>query len=385
MDRIYLDYSATTPIRPEVRSAMEPYLSDRFGNPSSLHAYGREARAAVEDARDRLRAALGAPDGRVVFTGSGSEADNLAILGFARRHPGGCVIRSSIEHKAVIESSEALREEGYDVGALPVDRHGVVDIEALAELLPEDARPTLVSVMWANNETGAVQPVAEISALCHERGALLHSDAVQAFGKLPIDLMATPVDLLALSAHKIGGPKGTGALYVRQGVELEPIVYGGGQESGLRSGTQDVAAIVGFAAAADRVTAELDTEPARWRGLRDHLEAALQEALPGLVVNAGGAPERLPNVLSLSVPGVDIEALITSLDLEGICVSTGSACTTGSVEPSHVLVAMGREGEIARNTMRMSLGLDSQAAEIERVIEIFPAVVERVRRFVATA
>ena len=364
---------------------MEPHLSDRFGNPSSLHAHGREARAALEDSRDALRTALGAAGGRVVFTGSGSESDNLAILGFARRHPGGRVIRSSIEHKAVLESSHALATGGYDVRDLPVDRRGVVDRDALADLLSGDERPTLVSVMWANNETGAVQPVAKISALCRERGARFHSDAVQAFGKVPIDLSATPVDLLTVSAHKIGGPKGTGALYVAEDIELEPIVYGGGQESGLRSGTQDLAAIVGFAVAAERVVAELGTEPERWRALRDRLESALRHALPGLAVNAGDAPERLPNVLNVSIPAVDIEALITSFDLEGICVSTGSACTTGSVEPSHVLVAMGRQGELARNTVRISLGHDSRAAEIDRVIEVFPAMVDRVRRFAPTA
>jgi cysteine desulfurase len=208
---------------------------------------------------------------------------------------------------------------------------------------------------------------------------------VQAFGKVPIDLSATPVDLLTVSAHKIGGPKGTGALYVAEDIELEPIVYGGGQESGLRSGTQDLAAIVGFAVAAERVVAELGTEPERWRALRDRLESALRHALPGLAVNAGDAPERLPNVLNVSIPAVDIEALITSFDLEGICVSTGSACTTGSVEPSHVLVAMGRQGELARNTVRISLGHDSRAAEIDRVIEVFPAMVDRVRRFAPTA
>lgn len=381
--RAYLDYSATTPLRPEARKAMQPFLNGEFGNPSSVHAVGRAARMAVEESRRRLRESLGGPEAEIVFTGSGSEADNLAVLGFARRAPGGRIVRSAIEHKAVLESTRALLESGYDVREAPVDSSGAVSIEKLADLLPGDGRPTLVSVMWANNETGVIQPVERIAELCRERGALFHSDAVQAFGKVPLDLDDVPVDLLALSAHKIGGPKGVGALLVREGVELEPLVYGGGQEAGLRSGTQNVAAIAGFAEAAAVARAELSTAAPAWRALRDRLEGGLTRTVPDMMVNGCDAPERLPNVLNVSVPGVDIEGLLTALDLEGIYVSSGSACTTGSVEPSHVILAMRRQGDAARNTVRLSLGWGTREEEIEYVVRTFPTVVRRIREFSA--
>ncbi len=379
--KAYLDYSATTPLRPEVRQAMEPYLDWRFGNPSSIHAQGREARAAVEEARRRVLESLGLARRRVIFTGSGSEADNLAVLGFARRHPGGCVVRTSIEHKAVIESSRALEAAAYEVRVAPVDARGVTDLEALAEIVPADGRPTLVSVMWANNETGVVQPLGPVAELCRERGAVLHSDAVQAFGKVPLDAELEGVDLLALSAHKIGGPKGIGALIVRGTVELEPLIYGGGQEGGLRSGTESVANIVGFAEAARIAAAELAADSPRLRELRDRLQAGLVQALPEIVVNGGDAPARLPHLLNISVPEIDIEGTLTALDLEGVCVSSGSACTTGSVEPSHVMRAMGREGDLAANTIRLSLGWGTREEEIEYVLETLPRVVRRVREF----
>lgn len=379
--RIYLDYSATTPLRPEAAKAMARHLGDEFGNPSSIHSYGRDARLAVEDARRQTLAALGAVDGRLVYTGSGSEADCLAILGFARRRPGGCVIRSSVEHKAVIESTKVLAADGYDVRVAPVKADGTIDLRQLASLLPDDGCPTLVSVMWANNETGVIQPVAELAALCRERGAILHSDAVQALGKIPLEVDAVGIDLVALSAHKLGGPKGIGALYVRGAVELEPIVYGGGQEGGLRAGTENVAGIVGFAAAAATSAAELGAEAERLGALRDRLSAGLQQTLPEIAVNGGDAPQRLPNVLNISVPDVDLEGVLTALDLEGICVSSGSACSTGSVEPSHVIAAMGREGDLARNAIRLSLGWGTRSEDIEYVLEVFPKVVQRVREF----
>lgn len=380
---VYLDYAATTPLQPPVREAMAPYLDEDYGNPSSFHAYGRNARMAVEEARRGMLELLGRRGGRLVFTGSGSEADNLAVLGFARRHPGGRLVRSAIEHKAVIEPARALADGGYDVRVAPVGPDGAVDVAALADLLPDDGQPTLVSVMWANNEIGVIQPVEEIAALCRERGALWHSDAVQAFGKVPLDLEAAPVDLLAVSAHKIGGPKGVGALLIGDGVELEPLIYGGGQESGLRSGTLDVAGIIGLSTAAGLATARLADAARAWTAMRERLEAGLREALPDLAVNGEGAAARLPHVLNVSVPGVDIEGLLTALDLEGICVSSGSACTTGSVEPSHVLRAMGYEGERARNSVRMSLGWGTRAEEIEYVVATFPKVVQRVREFAA--
>lgn len=378
--RIYLDYSATAPVRPGVRESMQPYVEDAFGNPSSLYSYGLEARAALENARDGLRGALGASDWHLAFTGSGSASDNLAVLGFGRRHPEGRIVRSGIEHKAVLESTRALAAAGHDVREAPVDAEGVLDLGALAELLPDDGRPSLVSVMWANNETGVVQPIADLSRLCRERGAVLHSDAVQAFGKLPIDLRDCPVDLLTVSGHKLGGPKGVGALLYRRELELEPLIYGGGHEDGLVSGTQNVAGAVGFAAAARLAVEELEGETSRLRELRDELERSLTAAVPDVVINGGGA-RRLPHILGVSVPGVDIEGLLTSLDLEGVCISSGSACTTGSVEPSHVMRAMGREGDLARNTIRMSLGWGTTRADVEYAAEVFPRVVQRVREF----
>jgi cysteine desulfurase len=378
---VYLDYAATTPLRPLVRAAMLPHLDARFGNPSSIHKYGRDARNAVEEARRKLKAILGADDARLVFTGSGSEADNLAVLGFARCHANGCVIHSSIEHKAVIAAGAALAANGYEVRVAPVDSRGVIEVDELAGLLPEAGRPTLVSAMWANNETGVVQPMAEIAALCRERGAVLHSDAVQAFGKVPIAPAAAGVDLAAFSAHKLAGPKGTGALLIAGDVELESLVLGGGQESGLRAGTENVAGIIGFVEAAAIADGELSEEAPRLRELRDGLQSGLSAALPEIVVNGGDAPERLPNVLSISIPEIDIEGLLTSLDLEGICVSSGSACTTGSVEPSHVITAMGRTGELAGNTIRMSLGWGTTEDEIGFVLDRFPKIVGRVREY----
>lgn len=377
--RVYLDYAATTPVRPEVAKAMARFWEDEYGNPSSIHSYGRAARVAVEEARRKLLGALGATMGRLVFTGSGSEADCLAILGFARRRPGGCIIRSSIEHKAVIQSTKALAADGYDVRVAPVKADGTVDVEQLAGLMPEDGRPTLVSVMWANNETGVIQPMTALAELCHERGATLHSDAVQALAKIALEVDALGIDLVAVSAHKLGGPKGIGALYVGGALELEPIVYGGGQESRLRAGTENVAGIVGFAEAAAASASELEAETARLTALRDRLYTGLHEKLPGIAVNGGTAQQRLPNVLNISVPGIDLEGVLTALDLEGICVSSGSACSTGSVEPSHVIVAMGGESELARNAIRLSLGWRTRAEDIEYVLDAFPTVVQRVR------
>ena len=380
-ESIYLDYSASTPLRPEVAAAMAPYLGERFGNPSSVHTHGRDARIAIEEARDKVKSALGVSGGQLVFTGTGTEADNLAILGWARRNPGGCVIRSSIEHKAVVESTRALEAGGYDVRVAPVDAEGVLDVEALEARLPDDDRPTLVSVMWANNETGAIQPIARVGELCRERAAILHSDTVQALGKAEIDVGESSVDLIAISAHKLGGPQGVGALWIRQGIVLEPLIFGGGHQSGLRSGSENTASCVGFAAAAALAAAEREAESARLAALRDRLQSGLEESSPGIVVNSGQASERLPNVLNISVPEIDIEGLLTSLDLEGICVSSGSACTTGTVRPSHVITAMGREGGLASNTIRFSLGWRTQAKDIDRVLEVFPRLVRRVREF----
>lgn len=380
----YLDYAATTPVRPEVLRAMEPFWSQRFGNPSSLHAAGRAARAALDDARRRLAAALHGERGLVAFTGCGSEADNLAVLGFARQRPSARVLHSAVEHKAVLAAARAAAAEGADVVPLPVDERGVLRLDALeSELARSGGRPTLVSVMWANNETGVLQPVEEIARLCRAHGAVFHTDAVQAFGKVAVCAANVPADLVALSAHKIGGPKGIGALYLRERIDLAPTVYGGGHELGLRSGTPAVGLAVGFAAAAELAERELGDETVRLGALRDRLQAGLSAAIPDIKINGAGAP-RVPNILSVSLAGVTIDALLMALDLEGIAASSGSACTTGAVEPSHVAVAMGREGEWAENTLRLSLGWAARDADVYRALEVVPRVVARVRATAAT-
>jgi cysteine desulfurase len=373
---IYLDYAASAPVRPEAREAMLPFLEGRFGNPSSIHRYGREARAALDDARARLAAVIGAAPGEIVFTRAGTEADALAILGRARQVRGAPVAVSAIEHKAVLGSAHAAEEEGARTIVLPVDAHGVVSLGAVDAALTEG--PSVLSVMWANNEVGTVQPVAEIGARCHAAGVAFHSDAVQALGKVPVRMDAVAVDLVAFSAHKVGGPKGIGALYVRRGTQLKPLLFGGGQERGLRPGTEDVAGAVGFAAAAQAAEAQRERAMGRIGALRGRLEAGLCGRVPGLVVNAAGA-ERLPTVSNVSVPGADPEALLMSLDLEGIAASSGSACSSGAVEPSHVLTAMGIAPGLAGPSVRFSLGWGTTDREIDRVLAVFPAIAERVR------
>lgn len=374
-DPVYLDYAATTPLRPEAREAMLDVLARRWGNPSSVHRWGREARAALEDARARFAAVIGAAPADIVFTRGGTEADNLAVVGRARA-ASGCLACSAIEHKAVLAAAKAAVGEPR-VRVLPVDHNGIVDVDALSDIAWHEG-PAVVSVMWASNEVGVLQPVERIAELCTEAGVAFHSDAVQALGKVPVRVDRVPVDLLAFSAHKLGGPRGAGALFVRRGTRLEPLLHGGGQERGLRPGTEDVASAVAFAVAAELAEAEREETMARIGALRDRLEAGLCDRIPGLRINAAGAP-RLPTISNLSVPGADPEMLLMALDLEGIAASSGSACSSGAVEPSHVLLAMGLPAELAGPSVRFSLGRDTTEEDIERVLEVFPRVVERVR------
>lgn len=378
MDAIYLDHAATTPVRAEVREAILPFLEGRFGNPSSPHRWGREARVALEEARERVAAALGAERREIVFTSGGTEADNLAVLGRwrgIRRAGARAVACSAVEHKAVLGALHAAGLEGAEQLILAVDEEGRLELGALDEVLA--ARPAVVSVMWVNNEVGTIQPVEQIAERCKAIGVACHSDAVQAFGKVRVRVDEVPVHLLSISAHKIGGPKGIGALYVRRGTVLEGLVHGGSQESGIRPGTESVPLAVGLGVAAELAAREQEAEARRLAALRDRLERALMESAGDAVVNGGGAP-RAPNILNIAFPGAERDALLMSLDMEGVAVSTGSACQSGVVEPSHVLVAMGRAlpGEAA---VRFSLGRATTAAEIERAIEIVPRVVERVR------
>jgi cysteine desulfurase len=373
-DPVYLDYAATTPLRPEAREAMLDVLARRWGNPSSVHRWGREARAALEDARARFAAVIGAAPAEIAFTRGGTEADNLAVAGRARAASGPLAC-SAIEHKAVLSASKAAADHGLHV--IPVDEHGAVDVDALAALVRDQA-PSLVSVMWASNEVGAIQPVERIAEICTEAGVAFHSDAVQALGKVPVRVDRVPVDLLAFSAHKLGGPRGAGVLFVRRGTRLDPLLHGGGQERGLRPGTEDVASAVAFAVAAEVAEAEREETMARIGALRDRLEAGLCQRIPSLRINAAGAP-RLPTISNLSVPGADPEMLLMALDLEGIAASSGSACSSGAVEPSHVLLAMGLPAELAGPSVRFSLGRDTIEQDVARVLEVFPRVVERVR------
>jgi cysteine desulfurase NifS len=373
--RIELDGNATTPVGKEVREAMLPFLGEQSGNPSSLHARGRSARAAIEEARRKVAQLIGARPARIIFTGGGSEADNLALKGLAfasgrgdRDH----VITSAIEHPAILATCRFLERTGFRVTTLPVDPDGRADLRALDRAL--DERTLVVSIQLANNEVGTIQPVRDLSALAHAHGALFHTDAVQAAGKIPVDVEDLGVDLLTLSAHKIHGPKGVGALYVRKGIVLEPLVHGGGQEHGLRAGTENVAGIAGMGVAAERALHDLGQAPGI-ASLRDRLEAGVIALVPGARRN-GPTEERLPNTLNLTLPGLRGEALVIALDQHGIALSSGSACKAGSPEPTHVLLAMGRTEEEAHCSVRFSLSRDTTPEDIDTTLEAFTRVLE---------
>lgn len=379
MRHVYLDHAATTAMRPEVRDAMAPYLDERFGNPSSIHRWGRQARNALEEARERVASALGAKRREIVFTGGGTEADNMAVLGRWRTACGperrGTVVCSAVEHKAAGAAAQCAAAEGAELVLLGVDEDGRVDLGALEEALRAD--PCVVAVMWANNEVGTIQPVSAIGERCREAGAVFHTDAVQAFGKVRVRVDETACDLLAISGHKVAGPKGIGALYVREGVQILPLVYGGGQERDLRPGTENVAAAIGMAVAAELAAREQEEEAARLLGLRHRLEAGLRRVCSDVVVN-GPAEGRLPNIVNITVAGADQEALLIGLDLEGVAASGASACQSGTVKPSHVLVAMGRfrQGD---GVVRLSLGRTTTAEEIDFAVDAFGRVIEQLR------
>lgn len=382
MDYIYLDHAASTALRPEVRAAMEPFLGERFGNPSSVHRWGRHARNALEDARERVAAVLGAARREVVFTGGGTEADNIAVLGCwraaasARGGDGPPVVLSAVEHKAVSEAAKQVVREGGARLVLGVDESGQVAPDAVSEAIR--SRPALVSVMWGNNEVGTLQPVAEIGELCRAAGVPFHSDAVQAFGKVRVRVDEVSCDLLAVSGHKIGGPMGTGVLFARSGVELQPLEFGGGQERALRPGTEAVASAVGLACACELAAAELETGATRLGRLRAELERRILEAVPGVTIN-GSTASRLPHISSLNIAGIDGEALVIALDLAGVGVSGGSACQSGSTGGSPVLTAMGRAmpGEA---TVRLSLGRGTTEQEIGTAAIRLAEVVSRLRQ-----
>lgn len=361
---VYLDYNATAPLVPEARDAMLPFLDGESGNPSSIHAAGRRARAAIDDARDRIASVLGARPHELIFTGGGTESCNLGVIGLARAHAprGRHLITSAIEHHAVLHAFEYLRHfEGFDVTVLPPDRSGAIDPESLARAIRPDT--TLVSIMHANNETGMIQPVGELSDICRERGVLFHTDAVQTLGKLPLRPHEPGVSALSVAAHKIGGPHGVGALFLRSGIAISRTSHGGAQENSRRPGTENVAGIAGFAAAAEVAARRAGEDAPRLARLREALWNAILGACPEAVRN--GDPARsLANTLNVSFPGADGEALLIGLDLDGVCASSGSACMVGSAQASHVLLAMGVDSPTALASVRFSLGHSTTDAGI---------------------
>jgi cysteine desulfurase len=372
---IYLDYNATTPLSDAAREAMLPYLNRYFGNPSSVHAAGREARAAIDGARDKLAALLHVKAHELIFTSGGTESCNLAVLGLARRpsSPGGHIISSKAEHHAVLNAVEYLeKHEGFEVTWLDISRNGIIDLDHLAAVIRPETR--LVSIMTANNETGVIQPMAEISRICRDRGGLLHSDMVQSFGKIDTDLSL--VDAASFAAHKFYGPKGVGFLFLRGGLSIQPIMFGGAHENERRPGTENVAAIVGMAAAAEWTLRDRGRGQAREGQLRDELWTRISQNVPDAKQNGANAP-RLANTLNVSLLGLDSEMLLIALDLEGICASSGSACMVGSVVASHVLLATGLPIERARSAVRFSLGKWTTADEIAAVGDAVRKIVDR--------
>jgi len=375
LPRIYLDHNATTPLHPSVLEAMLPFLGERFGNPSSLHWSGREARQGLDRARRSAAALIGAEPAEIVFTASGTEADNLALRGaLAAAGPGKRhLVTSAVEHPAVLSTCEDLERGGVEVTRLPVDSAGRVDPAAAeAALRPDTA---LLSLMLANNEVGTLQPVEEVARAAHARGVRVHCDAVQAAGRVPVDVRALGVDLLSLSGHKIGGPKGVGALFASREAALSPILTGGSQEGGRRAGTENVPGIVGFGRACELAAAGLAEGAGRQGRLRDRLQRGIEERVPG--ARANGHPElRLPNTLNLTFPGVDGESFLMNLDLLGIAASTGSACSSGSVEPSHVLIAMGLSPREVSGSIRLSLGPENTEEEVDAALEALADVIQ---------
>lgn len=378
MKRVYLDHNATTPLHPEVVEAMLPYYRDIFGNASSVHSFGQQARKAIDQARERVAELLECEAREIIFTSGGTEADNFAIKGVsaALREKGNHIITSSIEHQAVLNTCKYLEKKGFRVTYLGVDKYGRLEPDKVKEAITEET--ILVSIMHANNEIGTIEPIGEIGSICKEKGIYFHTDAVQTVGKIPTRVNELKVNLLSLSAHKIYGPKGIGALYIRKGTKIEALICGGHHERHLRAGTENVAGIVGLGKACELARNSLDTNFHCLASLRDKLEKGIRERISHVYLN-GHPQDRLPNTSNLSFEFVEGESVILSLDLKGIAVSTGSACTSGSLEPSHVLLSMGVAPEIAQGSLRFSLGRDNTAQDIDYVLETIPPIIERLR------
>jgi cysteine desulfurase len=383
MKRIYFDHNATTPVAPEVLAAMLPYLTEEYGNASSIHAYGQNARGAVEQARSSVAALVGARAADIMFTSGGTESNNHAILGAVAAAPGKAkhVITSAIEHVAVLDPCRALAKVGIDLTILAVDREGLVNPEDVRRAIRPET--VLITLMLANNEIGTIEPIEEIGKIAAEKGIVFHADAVQAAGKIPIDIEKLSVDLLSISAHKFCGPKGVGALYNRKGTQLGSLMYGGHSERDRRPGTEDVAAIAGMGKAADLALMGMHKASERISGLRDRLERGLLDRVPHSWVNGARAP-RVPNTTNLTFPFIEGESMVIALDLKGLACSTGAACSSGALEPSHVLMALGLAPEDARATLRLSLGHQTTDEEIDFALDTIPPVIERLRQLSPT-
>ncbi|MGE5379939.1 MAG: cysteine desulfurase NifS [Methylocystaceae bacterium] len=374
----YFDHSATTPVDPQVAEAMLTMLTANFGNPSSVHGWGRQAREAVDKARQQVAALINASPQEIIFTSGGTEADNLAILGSVAtsRKPGKHLITSAVEHHAVLDTMHYLGSQGYDITVLPVNSFGQVELAELAAAIREDT--ILISIMHANNEVGTIQPIAEIGKLTKDKGILFHTDAVQSTGRITVNVEELGVDLLTLSSHKFYGPKGAGALYLRKGVKLSPLVHGGGQERKWRSGTENVPGIVGLGQAAELAAEQLASRTQHLQVLSSHLITGILENIPDAVLT-GHPQKRLPGHTSFVFPGVEGESMLIMLDLQGVAASSGSACTSGSLDPSHVLIALGLPHEIAHGSLRLTLGKDNTMEQVNHLLEVLPGIVSRLR------
>lgn len=378
MRRVYLDHNATTPVHPEVLEAMLPYYKDKFGNASSIHCFGREAKVTLEETREKVAESINTDPSEICFTGGGTESDNLAVKGtaFANRQKGKHIITSKIEHHAILESCKFLEKEGFEVTYLPVDKYGFVDPDDLKKVLRKDT--ILVSIMYANNEVGTIQPIEELAKVTKDNGTYFHTDAVQSVGKTPVDVQKLNVDMLSISAHKIYGPKGVGAIYIRKGTRMTSWSHGGSHERSRRAGTENIPGIVGLAKAVEIARRDMEKQSKHLRNLSEAFYQKLTQTIPDVFLN-GHWEKRIPNTLNLSFKAVEGESIILSLDLKGVAVASGSACTSGTLEPSHVLSAMGIAPEIAQAAIRFSFGRENTMEDVEYVVGILPEIISRLR------
>lgn len=379
MKRIYMDHSATTPVHPAVLEAMLPYFTKNFGNASSVHSFGRDAKNAIEEAREKIADFVGAQPNEIIFTSGGTESDNFAIEGvaFENSKKGNHIITSVIEHHAVLNTCKHLESHGFQVSYVSVDEHGIVDLDHLKSLIRDET--ILITIMHANNEIGTIEPISEISAIAKENGIIFHTDAVQSVGKVPVNVNDLGVDLMTMSAHKIYGPKGIGALYIRKGTKIEPLIRGGHHERNRRAGTENVPSIVGFGKAVEVASADMKQESKRMWELTERLKDGLFEKIEYVYENSHPT-KRVPNIINLSFDYVEGESIILNLDIKGVAASTGSACTSGSLEPSHVLTALGLCASTAQGAVRFSLGRDNTIEDVDYIIDIMPEIINKLRQ-----